>query len=174
MPGFVYPYYCSIHVSFGMQGQIALKVPGSTGSYGCGFDPPGSLTVAAGAPNLGAALTVAVHNPLGTQNPGAFALLAAAVKPAPGYPCGVVVPGLGMSGPGALGELLLDPTPGVLIQPVLGPVVWTGSAASFVISIPMDATLAGLTIYLQGGLVDFAGPVFLGLTQGLEVLIGTA
>ncbi|MEO0652250.1 MAG: hypothetical protein AAFZ65_16370, partial [Planctomycetota bacterium] len=39
---------------------------------GCGLNVPGSLTHVAGQPTLGSTITIAIHNPLGTQSPGSL------------------------------------------------------------------------------------------------------
>ncbi|MBK8979767.1 MAG: hypothetical protein IPM29_28045 [Planctomycetes bacterium] len=142
--------------------------------YGCGVNPAGSMTVS-GSAAIGRTMQFALDNPLGTQSPTATtALLAFAFAPAAGYPCGVQLPGWGMAGPGAVGELLLDATrivgPAVTATPWGGP----GLAATVTLSVPLDPGLAGGAFYAQGVLVAPGAPsgLELGLTNAAAVRLG--
>ncbi len=138
--------------------------------YGCGFNPPDSLLRLSGSGSLGQTLTLGVNNPLGTQSPGALALLAVASSPDAAFPCGSVLPGFGMAGPQTDGEILVSlipPSPEIF----LGPVVWGGVAApaAFDLPIPNVLSLAERSIFLQGVLVDpSTGSA---VTEGVEIVL---
>jgi len=150
--------------------------PYQTPSYGCGVNPAGSLVLESGAPVIGGTLVLGLDNPLGTQGIGSLPVLALALAPdGNGPPCGTQIPGLGMAGPGAPGELLIS-----IIPP--NPVLWfqggswsgPGSPAPVTIPIPLQAGLAGVTIYAQGALWDpsFTFGVGIGLTEAISFTIG--
>lgn len=139
--------------------------------YGSGLNPPGSLVVLQGAPQLGGSITFGVSNPLTSSSGPAFAALAVAVAPAPGFPGGIVLPGYGLAGPFAPGELLVDlAAPNV----ALGPTVWPGGTsapAAFALGLPPDPALAGLPLFAQGLLVSSPVDYGSGLTNGLGFLL---
>lgn len=141
--------------------------------YGCGFNPAGSLTVVSGLPVVGATFTMGVDNPLGTQAPGSLTCLSVATMPDPAFPCGTQVPGLGMAGTGAIGEILLALVPTPIMFP--GP-PWPGPGTPAVISVsvPDNCQLIGRRAYAQGVILDTTSgaPVPVGLTEGVELLIG--
>lgn len=166
-----YDYFCVIHAGFGMAGSIKVNIPGLATPYAC-INPPGSLTVLAGTPKLGTTLTLGVTNPLGTQSSGSLAFLSVSALPGVGFPCGIALPGFGMAGPGAPGEILLDVSPGILVQPPFGPVLWTGAPAGFALPLPLDPALIGKHLFFEGAMLDLAGPVTLGLTNALDVRLG--
>ena len=146
---------------------------GSASPYGCGVNPDGSLTVTGGSPTLGSTLDLGVDNPLGTQAPGSIPAILIAFAPDPAYPCGLPVPGFGMSGPGAPGEVLValvGPNLFVTGAPWAGP----GMPAPFPIAIPDDPVLVTAKLYVQGVIVDpiAAGGVPIGLTGAVEITIG--
>jgi hypothetical protein len=135
--------------------------------YGCGVNPPGSLLELAGAPVAGTTWTLGVDDPLGMHAPGAAAFVAVATAAAPGYPCGVVVPGLGMASPAAPGELLVSVAPPNPVA-VLGPAAWTAAPAPVALPIPAVPALAGAELFCQGALIDGAG---IGLTEARRATI---
>ena len=143
---------------------------GSVTTLGCGFNPPGSLTLLPGPLQVGAVLQFAIDNPLGTQTPGSIAALALSLFPAAPPPCGIPVPGLGMAGPGAVGEVLISLAPGQQLPPLLAP-GWLGAGQSKVIAValPFVCSLAGLEFYAQGAILDPFGPLGLGLTEALRI-----
>ncbi len=119
---------------------------------GCGANPTGSFVPLSGAPRVGQTLVLGVDNPLGTQPPGALPMIGAALTTGPFFPCGVFVPGTGMAGGAAAGELMLGaPLPSVLIG---APWAGAGSPAPVSLPIPGNPALAGLTFYAQGALVE--------------------
>ncbi|MEM7307985.1 MAG: PQQ-dependent sugar dehydrogenase [Planctomycetota bacterium] len=144
-------------------------------TYGCGVNPAGSLAIQGGAPVVGGTANFELHNPLGTQSPGAATLLGVATKPDSAFPCGKVFPGLGMGGPLADGEVLLNLSPVVALFAFPGP-PWQGSPVTVSLALPDDASLAGLKLYTQGAIVDpsFGGAsgAGIGLTEALSVLVG--
>ncbi|QDU68132.1 Ig-like domain-containing protein [Engelhardtia mirabilis] len=143
--------------------------------YGCGVNPAGSLTILSGAPVLGTSIELGIDNPLATQSAGSLPLLGIAAAPAPGFPCGLVLPGLGMGGAGAPGEVLIDIGPAGGLLTLYGS-AWTGtgSPASISAAIPADSALVGLSVYAQGLLLDLApgAGVPLGLTEALQLRLG--
>lgn len=148
--------------------------PASALSYGCGLNPAGSLPVLSGAPRIGTTLSLGVDNPLGTQAAGALGFLALQSSPDPNFPCGTQLPGWGMSGPGANGELLVGLAPAPVL--VAGGSWAPGSPVPFALPIPADCGLVGQRFYAQGALFDFSAVltgVGLGLTEGRELIIGS-
>ncbi|QDU68507.1 formylglycine-generating enzyme family protein [Engelhardtia mirabilis] len=141
--------------------------------YGAGLNPPGSLVVTSGLPVVGESFSVGVSNTASASAPASIAFLSLATAPDPAFPAGTVLPGFGLAFPGALGEVLLSlaaPDPFT----TLGPVAWDGGAAapaSFDLAVPLDPALSGLTIYLQGSLLQSVGFPSLGLTNGLAVTL---
>ena len=135
--------------------------------YGCGVNPAGSLT-AIGTPSTGGSLTVEVHNPLGTQAPGSIALLTANLAADPAFPCGTLLPGFGMAGGGAPGELLV-----ALGGPSADLGAWMGTPVAFDIAIADAPGLVGTSTFLQGAIVDLTPGALapIGLTEGLELKI---
>jgi endonuclease I len=148
---------------------------GTVTPYGCGVNPADSLVVVAGEPRIGTTLTLGVDNPLGTQPALSLPFLSLAFAPSPAYPCGLALPGFGMGGVGAAGELLIDVLSPNPIATLGGP-PWTGagSPAPIAVAIPANPGLVGVTVYAQGLLFDFFGfsEVTFGLTVGAEIEIG--
>ncbi len=149
----------------------------SAAIYGSGINPAGSIDFLGGRVVPGDHFQVAIDNPLGTQAAGASSLLFFALTPDPNFPSGTSLPGFGMGGAGATGELLIsllapDPVAGQFGPPWLGP----GSPSVFDVDIPDDLGLIGRPIYIQGLLLDptvggGSGTRF-GLTEGLELFFG--
>ena len=169
LAGFLSPALASSVASDHRSVVADLILPFATSPYGCGFNPSGSLTSLSGGPVVGTTWTLGVDNPLGTQPAGSLAFLRIATAPHPSFPCGLQLPGFGMSAPGATGELLID-----LSQTVLsfGPVLWTGTGnpAPFPIAIPDVPAIVGLAGYAQGAIVDTSGTsgIDTGLTEALS------
>ena len=151
-------------------GPAAVVTP-----YGCGVNPDDSLTIVAGAPELGSTFTLGLDNPLGTQAIGSRAYISIAIDPAVGFPCGPLLANAGMSAPGAPGEFLLSVTPPNPIYKRLGP-AWKGPGqpAKIKLTVPDDPTLVGVTIYVQGALLDIVpgAGIPVGLTNALSIQIG--
>ncbi len=143
--------------------------------FGCGVNPTGSMTVISGAPRLGQVLTLGVDNPLGTQGAGSLTFLFVSTAADPDYPCGSSIPGFGMNGPGANGELLIGVVPPDPAVSLMGP-LWSvpGVPAPIPLAIPSDAALVGLVAFGQGMILDPASTygVKFGLTEGVEMPIG--
>ncbi len=141
-------------------------------TFGSGLNPAGSMAVLSGDASVGSDLVFGLDNPLGTQTSGSNSLLGVSAFPDPSFPAGTPLPGFGMSGPGAAGELLISlfPTPILLVGTAwLGP----GLPATATLSIPANPALAGLTIYTQGMIVDALATfgVGFGLTDAAEIVI---
>ena len=121
--------------------------------YGCGLNPSGSFSHDAGAPNLGATLTFSVDNPLGTNAVGSLPGVAMSFAPSPNFPCGVQLPGFGMTG--GPGELLIGLGAPRVKGFVFGaPWQGPGSPSPIDVLLPADPVLAGLSLYVQGFLFD--------------------
>ena len=153
--------------------SVRATVTGATTVLGCGVNPTGSMSVLSGAPAIGSLLVLGVDNPLGTQAPGSIPFLFLAYAPDPATPCGTLVPGIGMGGLGATGELLVGVTgPSSILT---GP-SWSGAGvpAAFTLTIPNQVGLVGKTAYLQGAILDptISGGVLLGVANAVELLIG--
>ncbi|MEW6073561.1 MAG: M20/M25/M40 family metallo-hydrolase [Planctomycetota bacterium] len=147
---------------------------GDLGTYGSGVNPPGSMVILAGTPALGDAFVLGLDNPLGTQSPGAATTLFLSLAPDPAYPAGTLVPGWGMAGPGAEGELLIGVVSPDPVLVLAGP-AWTGpgAPATIAVSVPNDPGLAGTYVYGQGLLFDPSAAlgVRYGLTEAVLVHI---
>jgi len=147
----------------------------SSAIYGCGVNPAGSLVLVSGEPSIGSTVVVGVNNPLGTQQPGSLSFVALSDTPDAAYPCGSLLPGFGMAGVGAAGELLIGLAPPNPLAVVSGaPWSGPGTPAPVPLKIPSSAALLGFTVYAQGLLVDPFAPldVVFGLTDGAELVIG--
>ena len=93
VPGDVYGYYCTIHVSFGMEGSVTVDTLPSITPYAC-LNPAGSLLELAGSATPGTTWTVGVDNPIpGAQTPGSLGFLGMSLAPPLGFPCGLRIPG---------------------------------------------------------------------------------
>lgn len=147
-----------------------LHAQTNTTSYGCDPALAGSLELLSGSASPGQTFTLGVDDPLGVLPPGQLALLAVATAPAPGFPCGPVLPGLGIAGPYGPGELLISlvpPDPFLL----LGPELWlgTGQPAPISLGLPANPALADVSLFFQGVLVDPAGAAALTAAQQIVV-----
>ncbi len=138
--------------TIGSNAQLA-PVLGSSLGYGCGINPPSSL-VSTGAPSLLGTVNFAIDNPLGTQAPFSLPLLVMTTSPLASYPCGVPLPGYGMAGNGASGELLVDLSTQALSW-ILPPWLGVGQPSSLQVTIPYDVAFVGAQLYFQGALIDF-------------------
>ena len=136
-------------------------------------NPANSLVVLGGNADLGQTLTVGVDNPLGTQSAGSIPLAFVSFAADPATPCGTSLPGLGMAGPGALGEVLID-LAGESLLFVGGPWAGPNVPAPIPLVIPELPSLVGAQAFVQGALVDpvAAGGVGIGLTGGLALTLG--
>lgn len=145
---------------------------GSTAPYGCGVNPAGSL-VATGRPAIGMAAGFELSNPLGTQPAGTLGVVFFCLTAAPGFPCGVVLPGFGMAGPSANGEVLVDIN-GPYI-PLLGIYAGPSTVLPLGYSLPLDVTMLGDQLYAQGAIMDFApaAPIVFGLSNGIALQLGS-
>lgn len=143
--------------------------------YGCDPLVRGSLTVLAGAPRVGTSLSMGVDNPLGTQGPNSRAYLWMSTQPDVAFPCGTGLVNFGMAGPGALGEILVNRTTGVLLKTTVGG-LWSrpGTPAPVPLAIPPALSWIGQSVYVQGYLIDarITYGVKTGVTDGLKLLIG--
>jgi len=160
---------------FGDMFRFVVVPDATTQVFGCGVNPAGSLSVVSGAPAVGTTLVLGIDNPLGTQAAGALPALGLATAAAPGFPCGVVLPGLGMTAPGADGELLLDVAPPNPFLTLLGaPWSGPGSPAPIALVIPANPALLGLELIAQGVMIDAApgAGVPIGFTEGRILTFG--
>ena len=121
--------------------------------YGCGVNPLQSMQVLNGVPSLGSTLTLGVHNPVNSQPAGSVTLLMLASEPDPAFPCGTRIPGVGMRGRGAAGELLVSavyPNPFLIVAGL----PWFGAPSRFRVLIPVNQALIGARFYAQGAIID--------------------
>lgn len=143
--------------------------PAVTTLGGCGLNPAGSFAVT-GRPAIGTTMQWTLTNPALTQPMGSlgFFFLGAGTT---GFPCGIPVAGLGMSAPGAAGEVLVDLGQGYASW-FAG--TW-GAPLSFPFSFPFVPPLIGSTLYVQGLLVDLTAGALVpfGLTNGARLLVGS-
>jgi len=141
--------------------------------YGCGVNPPGSLVHLSGVPHLGATVVVGLDNPLGTQGIGSFTGLVFALGPDPHFPCGTVLPGFGMAGPG---ELLISLRAVDRVGYTLYGPPWSGpgTPSPIAVHLPLDPGLIGETLYAQGLILDphSRGGVSLAVTDAIELRVG--
>lgn len=161
-------YAAAVDLAGGLGLTLAANLP-----YGCGGNPAGSLT-GSPRPGFGQSITLRMTNPLASQPASSLGFFFWGIAPAPGFPCGPVLPGFGMAGPGQPGELLVD-----LASPYVALFggVWGGIPNTLTNSyvVPFAPGLAGQSLYVQGLMVDLAAGANLafGLTNGLQVRIGS-
>jgi hypothetical protein len=158
-------------MAVGLDGTLGPAL-GSVTAYGCGVNPPFSLVlrnnVAVGTTN-----NFLLDNLLGTQGQGSLAVVLIGFTPPANYPCGTQVPGWGMAGFGAPGEVLIDTTAGVA---TLVGNTWNGPTqfATVPFTLPLALQLQGARFYAQGALLDgnptSVAPI--GLTNALNLVIG--
>ncbi|MEM7306965.1 MAG: PQQ-dependent sugar dehydrogenase [Planctomycetota bacterium] len=156
--------------------QLRYTDPDGVQPYGCGVNPAGSLALADAGVHIGEVATLVLDNPLGTQSPGSGTALGMSAAADPAFPCGTLLPGYGMTGAGAQGELLLSLATGAVLAAVPGP-PWPGAPVELEVEVPYLVTLAGATVHLQGLILDpsFGGGsgAGIGLTDALRVVIGS-
>ncbi len=159
--------------------KILYDEPSDVDVYGCAGNPPDTLVHLGGTPSIGTTITFGVDNPWGTQSPGAGTLLALSALPDVAFPCGTLVPGYGMSGLDALGEILINLNAGAMIpEPVLGG-AWAGpgNPAPIGVEIPDLSSLVGKQAFVQGAIIDptFGGGTGagIGVTEAIEVTLGS-
>ena len=171
--GNVYPYYCIVHLP-AMIGTITVTgVSGSVEAYGP-INPAGSLEFVQGNARLGDQMQLAIDNTaLPAAGPG-VALLSFSTAPDLNFPSGTLLPGYGLAGPTAPGELLISVAPPAPAFSA-GSKPWngTGDPATFLIPIPQNPALVGVDLYFQGALIDTANGNDVGLTNGLRATIGS-
>lgn len=141
-------------------------------SYGCHVNPPGGLVVEGGEPVVGGTLQFALSDPTGTMI-GAQPILGVSLLPNPRFPCGAVIPTLGLDG--GPGEILINtvfPDPFALRIGAPWPGPGTTSTISF--TLPPNANLVGTAAHVQGIFRNgSAGPSLRwGLTNALQLRIG--
>ena len=117
-----------------------------------------------GEARLGQTVTFSVHDPGASMAKGARAFLLVSATPTRNYPCGVRLPGFGMTRPGAMGEFLI----GAVLATVPGN-TWSGTPVPFRIPIPMNSNLVGVDAFVQGGLVTSTR---IGIADATAVRIG--
>jgi formylglycine-generating enzyme required for sulfatase activity len=142
--------------------------------YGSGINPAGSLELTSGSPLIGTSFQLSVRNTAASNPLPGQAYLYLASQPAPGFPGGLVLPGLGLGFPGRPGELLLDvlpPNPFLTLGPILY-LGGTSSGANFSLSVPSNPALVGVDVYAQGLLVTDNQGFWLGLTNALQIPLG--
>jgi hypothetical protein len=113
------------------------------------------------------------QNPFESQAAGSLSLLIGATAPAfTLFPCGFLLPGLGMDPASTIGELLVDvfpPNPALVLP---GPALAApGDRAEIQLQIPADPSLNGMEVFFQGALLDLSPTAGIrrGLTEGLRL-----
>jgi hypothetical protein len=160
-------YAAAVDLGGALGVQLGANVP-----YGCGGNPAGSMT-GTSRPAFGQEASLQMTNPLATQPAGSLGFFFWGVAPAPGFPCGPLVPGFGMAGPGQPGEFLVDLNAGY-VAVFAG--VWGGLpntlGSSFLV--PFQAGLLGQSLYVQGLMVDLSAGATMpfALTGGMQVRVG--
>ncbi len=172
-PNDTYPYFCEVHLPV-MIGTITVSgLSGAVTRYGSA-NPDDSLRFVKGDARVGKPMTFEVDNPVDPSSGPGLALVFVATAPDPNFPSGTSVPGIGMAGPSAAGDFLLSLAPP---NPVLklGPKAWggSGSPTSFLFPLPNNPALVGIDLYLQGATVDPLVVNGIGVTNGLQVSIGS-
>lgn len=139
-----------------------------------GIAPPNSLTANAG-PRLGAPWSVAIGDPSDAAQLQAGATSSFWVvswRPAPGHPCGALVPWAGYGGRSA--ELLVDPSTAVAAV-IDSPRSWTGptTPTTHTMFVSVMPDLVGLSLFAQGVLIE-VGPATarVVLTNAADFVIG--
>ena len=136
-----------------------------------GCDPlaANTITVQAGAPNIGSSIVFGIDNPYGTQPAGSITYLKFAFSPQPNYPCGNIRPNYGMAFPGASGEIVIGVIPPPKTRPGT-PFGGPGNPGLSTLAIPNNIGLIGATMYAQGMIVDPSASlgVQIAVTDGLE------
>lgn len=173
MPGNTYPYYCIVHLDFGMTGSITVQeVPSATFTYGDCNSPADSLLVVSGAPILGTTLVLGVDDPVPGSSPVGTSLagLVLALAPDPNFPCGTPLPFVGTNG--GLGDLLFSVTPPNPLFVLVDPTPWAGpgTPTNFSLPLPDDPCFLGLDLYFQGAVGSSAQTR---LTEGLRTTLGS-
>jgi hypothetical protein len=151
-------------------GTVAATYP-----YGTTVNPSKSLDLLAGSPRIGTAVDVGIDNPLGTQSAGSLPYHFLSLAPDPAFPSGTLLPGFGMAGGGAAGELLIALGSGDLVSILAGaPWIGPGVPSSITLDVPNDPSLQGLYVFGQGLLLDpsVAQGVKFGLTNALQFRVG--
>lgn len=155
--------------TLGLGGVVRLSPSAAAAvPYGCA-GPAGSLATVS-PPVLGTTASLTLDDPLGALTPGAASLLAFSLAPQPAYPCGTAVPGWGLAGAAAAGELLVTAGTATLLPGS----AWSGSPLTVPVPLPSSPALVGERVYAQGAFVDGApGGVGIGLTSGLMLRLGS-
>ncbi len=148
--------------------------PAAVFPFGCDTSVSGSLRVESGLPRIGESILFAMDNPFGTQGAGSVPFVLLTDYSDASYPCGGLIAGLGMSGPGSAGEVLIDLSGGVLVLPGSS---WNGNpntALTVPVVVPDETGLVGRNVYAQGLIFDPfpSSGVEIGLTSALELRFG--
>ena len=132
--------------------------------YGA-FNPAGTMTVS-GEPTLGSTLSLTLDDPLGVMGLGSQTILAVSPVRSPVFPAGRTLPGFGLSGATADGDLLI----GSPFTRFFGP-DYNGQPVTHTLTLPTSASMVGTPLFIQGVFIDPG--VKIGLTDAVEVIIGS-
>lgn len=147
--------------SFGFKMDRLVVYPQSGFGEGDFFAPS---PLALDAPTIGEPIDIELDDPTDSEGitPGSSSILFLSPQPAPGFPCGFVLPGTG--------EMMVNFNfVQVGSQPWAGP----GNPVTYTLNIPNDNNLVGATAYTQGLWIDPQGGNFpFTLTDGLDLHIG--
>lgn len=146
-------------------GTLTFTRRRSTLVYGSGINPAGSMQVG-GDPRLGNTITLRLDDPLAVMPTPAEAFVLVSTGAIPTFPVGRVLPGHGLAGPNADGELLVG---GALRRAGAG--TFTGAPIDFDIDLPTSSAFVGTALYVQGVFLD-PSTGRRGLTDAAEILVG--
>lgn len=132
--------------------------------YGSPMHPAGTIEVS-GDPTPGSEVMVTLFDPMGTMPLPSQSLLAVSSALPQTFPVGRILPGFGLSGATANGELLI----GSPLRRAVGPDLTGPGGAMHSIVIPADPALAGTVLYAQGA---FVAPGKIGVTDAVQIAIG--
>ncbi len=144
-------------------GTFTLTRIASTLEYGC-VNPAGSLTASGPVPTLGSSLTLSLDDPTGSLSAPAISFLAFSFASDAAFPCGTVLPNLGLGPTGSSGEVLLG---SLFLIDAVGP--WLGSPIDTRLSVPSAPSFVDTRLYVQGLMLDINRPA---VTNALEISIG--
>ena len=146
-------------------GSFTFTRRASTFEYGCST-PPDSFVVTSGIPQMGTTVELEFSDPSGTMLLPSIVFWSASATPDVLYPCGTLFPDWGLSAPGTPGEYLVG-TPFLTLRAGK----WNGTPVGLSLPIPVDATLEGVPVYLQGFMIDASPRI--ALTSAVKLVIGS-
>lgn len=129
------------------------------------FNPAGTMTVS-GQPTLGSTLSFTLDDPMAVMGIGSQTIIVVSPVRSPIFPAGRTLPGFGLSGATADGELLI----GSPFMRFFGP-DYNGQPVTHTLPLPTSSTMVGTPLFIQGVFIE-PGVKF-GLTDAVEVILGS-